>query len=167
MWDLDYARTPWRVLNYAANGWSISTISTFRSGLPITPTAGRDNNLDGTNNDRPNLISDPRLNPNRSRAETTAAWFNPAAFVQAPTGTDGLLGRNVLVGPGMRNVDMAVLRSFRWKEFMTFQFRAEFTNIFNLVSLSNPLGTLTSPGFGSVRTARDMRQMQLGLRATF
>lgn len=167
VWDLNYAHTSKAILNYIANGWQVSAISTFRSGLPLTPTVGRDNNLDGTNNDRPNLISDPRLDSGRPRSETTAMWYNPASFVQNPVGTDGLMGRNVLVGPGLRNVDFGIFRSFKVKEMLTLQFRAEFTNGLNLVNLSNPLGVLTSPGFGSIRTARDMRQTQLGMRAIF
>jgi hypothetical protein len=44
-------------------------------------------NFDGNNNDRPNLLSDPRLDPNRSRPDVLAAWFNTASFGPAAAGT--------------------------------------------------------------------------------
>jgi hypothetical protein len=50
---------------------------------------------------------------------------------------------------------------------MKLQFRAEMTNAFNMVSLMTPNGTQNSPAFQTVRTARPMREMQLGLRLSF
>ena len=64
-----------------ANGWTVSAIASARSGNPFTVTAGRDVNLDGTNNDRPHLIGNPVLDPNRSRSQVAAMWFNTAAFI--------------------------------------------------------------------------------------
>jgi len=37
----------------------------------------------------------------------------------------------------------------------------------NIVNLDNPTTTLTSATFGQIRTARAMRQMQLGIRYSF
>ena len=49
-----------------------------------------------------------------------------------------------------------------------FQFRLEATNVFNIVNLSNPGLTLTAPAlFGKIRSARNMRQVQLGVRVSF
>jgi hypothetical protein len=52
-------------------------------------------------------------------------------------------------------------------ERIKLQFRAEFTNFFNMVSLNRPNATVGSATFGQITTARDMRQLQLGLRTTF
>jgi hypothetical protein len=50
-----------------------------------------------------------------------------------------------------------------------FQFRLEATNVFNLVNLNNPVGnSLSAPAtFGKIRSARNMRQIQLGARISF
>ena len=48
------------------------------------------------------------------------------------------------------------------------QLRVEATNVFNIVNLSNPGTALNAPAtFGKIRTARDMRRIQLGARLSF
>jgi len=165
VWDVNYFHQP--IAHAIIDGWELSSIVTLQSGAPLTITAGSDVNFDGNNNDRPNLLSDPRLDPNRSRPDVLAAWFNTAAFGPAAAGTSGNAGRNILDGPGIRNVDLGVFRSFKVKERVTLQARGEFTNVFNLVSLSNPTTTRSSALFGKITSARDMRQVQVGLRLTF
>jgi hypothetical protein len=165
VWQIDYFHSP--VLRHALNGWTLSSIITVRSGAPLTITSGRDNNLDGTNNDRANLVGNPFLDPNRPRAEVTEAWFNKTAFVANPTGTDGTAGRNIIDEPGRKVFDIGIFRDFRMTERLTMQFRGEMTNAFNIVNLSAPTANLNSPAFGTIRTARDMRQAQLGLRLSF
>jgi hypothetical protein len=149
------------------NGWLVSSIITLRSGEPLTVTSGTDRNLDGNNNDRANLVGNPRLDPNRPRSESTNAWFNTAAFVVPELGTDGNAGRNILDNPGIRNIDLGLFRDFQLRERMKLQFRAELTNAFNIVNLGSPTTSMNSQAFGTIRTARAMRQTQLGLRLTF
>jgi len=49
-----------------------------------------------------------------------------------------------------------------------FQFRIEATNVFNIVNLNNPgLNLSASATFGKIRSARNMRQIQLGARVSF
>jgi hypothetical protein len=178
IWQLDYFNKMGSVPRAVLGGWSLSAIASFRSGIPLTVTSGKDNNLDGNNNDRANLIGNPYLDPHRSRSEVVAEWFNTAAFAPNPAGTDGNAGRNIIDGPGLRNVDLALFRVFRIRERLHLQARAEMTNAFNLVSLSIPSaalattanpnqGVLTSGLFGQIRNASDMRQTQVGLRLTF
>lgn len=63
-----------------AGGWSLAAINTFRSGTPLTITAGNDVNFDGNNNDRADLIGNPFLDPNRPRSQVVDQWFNSVAF---------------------------------------------------------------------------------------
>jgi hypothetical protein len=167
IWLIDYLNGWNRVVRAIANGWSISAIVTMRSGGPLTITNGSDSNLDGNNNDRANLVGDPVLDPNRPRNEVVAAWFNTAAFALVANGQDGTAGRNIIDGPGLKNVDLGIFRDFRLTERFKMQFRAEATNAFNIVNLNNPQTSRTSAQFGQVRDARNMRQIQLGLRLTF
>ncbi|MGH9852090.1 MAG: TonB-dependent receptor domain-containing protein, partial [Blastocatellia bacterium] len=149
------------------NGWSLSAIVTMRSGRPLTITNGSDANLDGTNNDRANLVGDPVLDHNRPRSEVVAAWLNTAAFAAVPVGTDGTAGRNIIDGPGLKNVDLGIFRDFNFTERFKLQFRAEATNALNIVNLNNPVTGRNSSQFGKITTARTMREVQLGLRLTF
>ena len=167
IWEVSYYHGNSRAVRWMANGWTISPIVTLSSGLPFSVTTGKDNNLDGLSNDRANLVGDPFLDPHRDRAAVTSQWFNIAAFVPNPTGTDGTSARNLLDAPGFRDVDMGLFRDFTIHDRAKLQFRAEFTNFFNMVSLNSPNSALSSTSFGKITTARDMRQLQLGLRASF
>jgi len=153
------------------NGWSISPIIKLRSGLPFTVTNGNvDANLDGSTNDRAHLIGDPHLDH-----PTAAQWFNTAAFVQNKVvngvATDGDAPRNLLDAPGYRVVDLAISRDFHFGERFKLRFRAEGTNIFNIVNLGQPGASVpsgaTSTTFGVITSAGSMRKLQFGLRLSF
>jgi hypothetical protein len=167
----DYYKGGNRFLRNIINGWSISPIIKLRSGLPFSVTNGNvDANLDGNTNDRAQLIGDPNI-----AHPTAAQWFNTAAFVQnkVVTGvpTDGNSPRNLLDGPGYRDVDLAISRDFRLTERFRLRFRAEGTNIFNMVSLGQPGNSVpsgaTSTTFGVISSAGPMRKLQFGLRLSF
>jgi hypothetical protein len=171
VWDLAYFKSTPAVVRAIAGGWSLAAIASFRSGLPLTITAGNDVNFDGNSNDRADLIGNPFLNPNRARSQVVDQWFNIAAFsktTQAINSFDGTAGRNIIDGPGSKTVDMTIARSFRLTERKSLQFRAEATNALNLVNLSNPGTNANSAStFGKITTANPMRQMQLGLKLVF
>jgi hypothetical protein len=171
IWDLRYFNHTPRPLRFVLGGWSLSAIASFRSGLPLTITSGIDNNFDGNVNDRPDLIGNPFLDPNRARSAVVAQWFNTAAFnknTQAIHSYDGTFGRNVIDGPGSKNVDMGIFREFKLTESKKLQFRAEATNAFNMVNLASPGTNANSPStFGVITTANPMRQAQLGLRLQY
>jgi len=169
-WEIDYYKGGNGFWSAVLNGWRLSPIIKVRSGLPFTVTNGNvDANLDGQTNDRAQQIGDPYLaNP------TPAMWFNTAAFVQNKVVTgnpvNGNTPRNSLEGPGFRVVDLALSRDFRLpKGKLTF--RAEATNAFNIVNYGQPGSSVpsgaTSTTFGVIRSARAMRQVQLGVRWTF
>ena len=167
----DYFKGSNAIVRGILNGWSISPIIKIRSGLPFTVTNGNvDANLDGVTTDRAQLIGDPHIdNP------TAAQWFNTAAFVQnkVVTGvaTDGNSPRNLLDGPGFKVVDLAISRDFNLSERFKLRFRAEATNVFNMVNLGQPGAAVpsgaTSTTFGVITSANSMRKMQFGLRLTF
>ena len=167
IWSMDYFGKANPLLRSVVNGWSLSAITTLESGIPFNVTTGKDTNLDGNTNDRANLAGNPYLDPHRGIGAVSAMWFNTAAFTSGAPGTDGTLGRDVLTGPGTKNVDLGLFRNFKIGERMAIQARGEFSNAFNMVNLGNPTGTLSSAQFGQIRTASAMRQVQVGMRLTF
>jgi hypothetical protein len=167
IWNINYYTGHNQFMRQLLNGWTLSPIVTLTSGLPFTVSTGKDNNYDGNTNDRANLVGNPYLDPHRSRAAVTAMWFNTAAFVANPIGTDGNSARNLMDAPGSKNVDLGIFRDFNVHEKIKLQFRAEFTNFFNFVNLSAPNSTLSSSTFGQITSAAAMRQLQLGLRMQF
>ena len=85
-----------------------------------------------------------------------------------PGGADGNSGRDSLTGPGLKDMDAGLLRDVHFERGLVFQFRAEFTNVMNWVSLSNPTSTLSSGNDGKITGAQGtQRVIQLGGRLTF
>jgi hypothetical protein len=177
VWQLNYYNGKSFLPRAFLNGWALSSIIKFHSGLPFTVLNGKDANLTGNSaTERAQLV--PGMNPvlgNRSAAQ----WFNTAAFSQNPAAltnglaVDGDSSRNMLRGPTFKDVDLAVSRDFslsRLREGMKIQLRADAYNVFNIVSLNPPVGngaTAGSSTFGQITSASAMRQLQLGLRFTF
>jgi hypothetical protein len=168
IWRPDYFADSRPIVKAVLNGWTVSTIVTLQSGTPLTISAGQDRNLDGITTDRADLIGDPHLDSGRSRDELVAQWFNTAAFAQPALGQDGTAGRSIVDGPGYRNVDLGLFRDVGLGARTQVQVRVEATNILNTVNLQNPDTSLSAPAtFERIRTARDLRRIQLGARFSF
>jgi hypothetical protein len=160
------------IANRIIGGWQLNEITTLLSGFPFTPLTGsnRSGNGDTRNPDRPNLnpaFTGPVVtgNPNQ--------WFNPNAFIPAPFGTFGNLGRGVFNGPGLAEVDLSVLKNIPVSEQINLQFRAEFFNLLNHTNYASPNQTVftagaINPTAGLITNlATTPRQIQFGLKLTF
>ena len=100
--------------------------------------------------------------------QSTAQWFNTAAFVLQPLGTFGNVGRNTFLGPGIFNVDASIIRNFRMMSNKTLQVRLEGFNVFNNPIWNDPSTTLTSSTYGSITSTRKpMRELQIGMKFIF
>jgi hypothetical protein len=99
-------------------------------------------------------------------------YFNPAAFVEPATGTYGNIGRDVLVGPGISELDASLLKTTAVSEKARLQFRAEFFNVLNHTNFGTPnavvftsASTSASPTAGVISsTSTTSRQIQFGLK---
>jgi hypothetical protein len=186
MWNIDYFQGSNKILKGVLNGWQISPVVYLISGGPFTVSTGSNKNFDSAGQSRPNYNTvtpvSPKLDPHRCRAcagdSVTAHWFNNAAFVAngpgvpggiGPGGADGNVGRDSLIGPGLKDMDAGLFRNVTFERGMVFQFRAEVTNVMNWVSLSNPSsGNITSGSQASITSAAGtQRVIQLGGRLTF
>ncbi len=178
VWKPNYFTNSSRLMRVLLNGWSLAATISLHSGKPFNITSGNDDNLDGDNNDRPNIATGKTartLGAHRSRAEEMAQWFDTSAYCRVGTsgcpaggGTsklDGLVRPNSLDAPGYHNVDASLFRDFTIYDRMKFQFRGESTNVFNMVNLNGPGGTLSSTSsFGLITGASSMRYIQVGGR---
>ncbi len=72
-----------------------------------------------------------------------------SALIAPVLGTFGNTGRNIFRDMGFHNLDMPVSKSWRFKERLTAQFRAEFFNITNHPNFANPFGGATGQGVGA------------------
>jgi outer membrane receptor protein involved in Fe transport len=164
VWELPSPQTG--AAKAVLGGWQFNGIVTLSAGTPFSISTGRDTML-SFSTARANVIGDPNLPKNRSRAELVQAYFNAAAFAIPETGTLGNTPRNFLIGPGSKNVDLSLFRTFEVREGLRVQLRAEAFNAFNFVNLGNPRSNIGSPNPGRIDTAGDARVMQFGVRMTF
>lgn len=163
LWDLPIHFQN-RVANSLLGGWSLNGILSLWSGFPFTVSSGVDNARTGTGGQRADLVGNPYLSGDRSRAETVAQWLNPAAFQVNAIGTFGNLGRNSFRGPGNASVDAGLFKTFAINDRLGATFRFEAFNVFNRVNLQGPNTTVTSSNFMRTTSAYDPRILQLALR---
>jgi hypothetical protein len=150
--------------------WQLSGTVELQSGQPFTvallPTTDNSNTgraaLGYGFNDRPNLAGNPEIsNP------TETMWFNTDAFTTPPFGNFGNAGRNILDGPGFRNVNLALLKNIPISRDLDFQFRIEAFNLLNTVNFALPDAFVGSPTFGQILAAGHARRVQVGIKLIF
>jgi hypothetical protein len=170
------------------NGWQISGITRFATGLPVTILETDDRSLLGTGFggpitlpvDTPNLLSpvqtmNPRNNPNHY-------FFTASSFGPDVLGQEGNANRRFFHGPGINNWDFAVTKNTQLTERLNLQFRAELFNIFNHAQFITPSGLVSynctnvletstcsqsAGNFGQVTAAAAPRIGQLSLKLNF
>ena len=153
--------------NLLARGWQLYAIGSFQSGPPFTPRLSFDNSNTGNTGDvsgvdRPDVVGDPRQGPS-----TPERFFNTAAFLTPQPFRFGNAGRNILTGPGLATVDVAIVRTFALSESVSLDFRTEAFNLTNRPNFDLPRRVSDQPDFGSIPSAKSARQIQFSLRLRF
>jgi hypothetical protein len=158
------------------NGWEISGIYRYQSGMPANITCNGNlfgENIGNNGGQYCDLVGDAYAGTNDFQV------FNKAAFIRPPDGTWGTLGRNALRLPGLYDIDMALMKSFAiTPERVKMTFRFEVFNLFNHPEIwgantgfvgDNPgSGLSTTDGnFGQTNSWRDPRTLQLSGRFAF
>jgi hypothetical protein len=171
------------ILSRVVGDWELSGIFETQTGLPFTVVSATDFSNSNSQSPRPDRTCSG-VGP-----QTVSEWFNPACFTTSPLQAAlaagvpqfGNSGRNILSGPGLVNLDVALIKKIRLSERVRLQFRAEAFNIFNHPNFGNPNATCVTtstatcaPGpqdvgdnIGQISTAGDPRDIQLGLKLLF
>ena len=174
-YQLPFARL-FRATNRLTQGWELSGITRFSTGLPVTLINYGDNSLlgaepNGINNygvDEPD-VAPGSLNLNHN-PRNGQPYFNAALFSDNALGTPGNASRRYFNGPGMENFDMALLKNLRLSESKFVQFRLEAFNVFNHAQFFGPQavdGNISSATFGQVVSATAPRLVQVAAKFTF
>jgi hypothetical protein len=141
-------RTDNQTVRAILGNWSLDGILKDRSAAPVDIlTQNPSANILGTIIPRPNLVVGQPLYLYGPQYPGGRA-FNRAAFVSPPAGEQGALGRNVLRGFPINQLDLALRRQFNLTERVNLQFRAEAFNIFNHPNFGPPYNVLPLPTFG-------------------
>ncbi len=152
----------------ALEGWSLSGVTNFASGLPITLTEDDDNSLIGANAipvDVPNFAGGKVLADTNPRHR--GLYFNTSLFANEQPGQFGNSRRRFFHGPGLNNFNVALSKSTKITESKELQLRLEAFNVFNHAQFTNPTGEINSSQFGQVTNARDPRILQIGAKFLF
>jgi hypothetical protein len=165
-----------KYLNHGAagaivGGWQLGGNLSRYSGLPFSVGTSAALNAPGQSNSA-NQINPVVSIPGGHDAKTP--YFDGSAFANPPNGVLGSTGRDILIGPGLFNLDANISRIFSFKEGkVTFQLRGEGFNLTNTVTFSNPNatccwltksdGTTNYNNFAVITgTASTQRQLQVG-----
>ena len=171
----------------ATDGWELLSISSISSGSPFTVYSGIQQTGAGSSGvDRPDQIAKPKLSTARKNrqdyfgegANNATDFFSIPIHVAGGTGPNqgvfGTLGRNTFRGPAFYNFDFALIKDTPLRtgrngaERMALQFRSEFFNLFNIVTMGTPANVINGSGFGEIsKTAGNSRQIQFSLKLIY
>ena len=154
-----------RGLRAILGGWRINAIFTAQSGAPFTVNLGVDQaNIGAGPSQRPDQIRDPNL-PAGDR--TPQRWFDTDAFALPAAFTFGNAPRNSVIGPGFVNLDFVVARTWPVGRNRGLEFRWEVFNALNAANFDLPNRIFGTPNFGRIFSAKNPREMQVGIKLTF
>lgn len=131
------------------------------------------NTLNGSGSQRPDRVGSGVL-PKDQRS--LQRWFDIAAFRTPGQFLFGNSGRSILAGPGTKQFDVSLSKSFALTETprRSLEYRAEMFNICNTPQFNNPNASIGSPGAGIITSAgsptalqRTFRQIQMALKLYF
>ncbi len=147
------------------SGWRGNAILTVLSGAPFTVNLAVDRaNIGAGPAQRPDRIRDPALS---SDERTPERWFDTTAFALPAQFTFGSAPRNSVIGPGWVNLDVALAKTWRLPGTSELEFRWEIFNALNRANFDLPNRTFGSPNFGRIFSAKNPREIQVGLRLAF
>src|SRR3989441_11205866 len=140
----------------------------IRSGVPLRITQSS-----GITQSRPDYVGG---NPVLDNWGDTLLYLNRAAFALVPTYPvtnatirAGTANPSLFHGPGRWQADISLGKTFRLRESVSLQVRADAFNAFNHVNYSNPVLGITSPDFGKITSVPvgSWRNGQVGARLAF
>jgi hypothetical protein len=140
--------------NQVFGGWTLSSNLFWRSGLPFSIVdTGVLGGLEAQNYGTAGtaILASPVSNGTPLSCGPSAVNTPCLSASQFTSGSGfGTLGRNTLVGPHFFDMDLALMKSVRIKERLTFSFGAQAYNIANHPNFDQPVADLANPNFGLI-----------------
>jgi hypothetical protein len=166
----DLPRAGWAA--WALDGWQVSGSSLLKAGTPLTLYIGSDapgfGNVDGGPSERPHIVDPSILGLTISHPNIAPQILRRDRFAYLEPGENrGSVGRGTFRKAGIRNLNAAVGKQWRWggQRERSVILRGEAFNLTNTPQFDEPQRNLSSPAFGKItNTLNDGRIMQFGLR---
>jgi len=162
----DFAKS--RLAGLGANGWTLNGLISLATGNPVNVTQSTDSQNVDNPWQRPNLTG---VNPYIARKSAINGWYNRNAFSLSGFAF-GNTPRNYLVGPGVKTVNVSVMKNFvmPYADSHNLQVRFEAFNALNTPQFSNPNSSYspTNSAFGQISSTRiNNRELQLAVKYLF
>jgi hypothetical protein len=137
-------------------GWNASSTLQARSGFPFdVTTVDRSIGLGFDNTGRADLVpGEPIWIGNNSLPG--GRELNPAAFQIPTSGVNGTLGRNVLTGSGLFQIDLSLRRQFLLYRGVSMEASVSAFNLLNHPSFADPVNYLGSALFGQSTSSTNL-----------
>jgi hypothetical protein len=164
-----------RVGNTVLGNWSLGTILTMSTGAPFNgggcgDIAGTTQGSRGDATGARLFLDNPtpqqyyrRSSTGRGAEGITCTTLDSRGFNEL-TYREGNVARNVYIRPGVLGWDFSLLKRFNFGERMNLEFRFESFNFPNHPNWGTPDTNLTSPLYGQITGAGEMRTSQFGLK---
>jgi hypothetical protein len=146
--------------------WSAQFTLTLQTGTPLTARVlsvandllrGVNGSIRANYNGAPIQLTDP----------TVDAFFNTAAFSVPAPGTFGDAARNMIAGPGARQLNALFQRDVRIGGTRSITLQVNANNLLNAIQWAAVDTNINSPTFGQVLSAKPMRTVTLTARLRF
>ena len=179
VYDLPKFKDANRFVKSVFGNWEVAGIAVFQSGLPFSVVDSNDTSLINRANYNTNFNGD--LYTSGNVGERQRAYFNTAAFIRSAFGTTtggvanfdpnkpfGNTPRNLLTGPGQKNIDVSFIKFIPFSERFRGELRAELFNVFNWVNYANPNNNISGANFGRIeRASTGPRVIQFAFKLGF
>ena len=157
------------------NNWQLNGILTLQTGTPYSIVQIVGNNIIQRANFNPAFSGS--IETSGSTQSRLNGFFNIAAFAPSTLGTTtfdpnnpfGNTPRNLLYGPGQKNMDFSIVKFIPIRESLRAEFRTEFFNLFNWANFANPNNNIAvGTTFGRISsTSAGPRVIQFAFKLNF
>ena len=150
-------------------GWQLDCIGTLQTGFPLSVTSNTNTTQSQGGGQRPNSTGKSAKLEGRTE-DRLNRYFDITQFVNPPAFQFGNLARTLpdVLGPGLHDWSVSVLKTTRLGEHLRLQVRGESFNIWNHPAFANPGTSFGTASFGRINDvanrANPARQIQLGAK---
>jgi outer membrane receptor protein involved in Fe transport len=155
------------IASHILANWQLNGIFRLATGTPFTATTDATSCNCPGNSNFANAVSPVQILGGIGPGQP---WFTTSSFLPPAPNEFGNAGRNTIRGPGLKNYDFSLFRTFAVTERFKLEFRGEFYNLTNTPHFNNPDGKVTDSTFGIVSSSLSgygNRQIQTALRILF
>jgi hypothetical protein len=153
-------------LAYVLGDWQVAGALRVQSGVPFSVSVNALQTLGSFVPSRANFAAGREDDRGQLDDASATRWFDASAYSVPAAGFQGTAGRNSLIGPGFKRMDLAFTKRFPIQA-ARIDFRGEIFNLFNWVNFGNPSANISNTNVGIITSADDPRVVTLSLRVNW